>query len=59
MTAFARIACARADRESYLGFRCGVTPQLSVMDSKIPEIVCGHSPGHMLLLDIRDEDVCQ
>ncbi|GAA5962139.1 hypothetical protein JCM8115_006603 [Rhodotorula mucilaginosa] len=38
---------------------CGVTPQLSVMDSKIPEIVCGHSPGHMLLLDIRDEDVCQ
>lgn len=50
--------CTRADALRFVR-RCGVTPQLSVMDSKIPEIVCGHSPGHMLVLDIRDEDVCE
>ncbi|GJN93251.1 hypothetical protein Rhopal_006298-T1 [Rhodotorula paludigena] len=37
---------------------CGVTPQLVVMDSKLPEVVMGHAPGHMLILDMRDEEVC-
>ncbi|GAA5887275.1 hypothetical protein JCM5296_004584 [Sporobolomyces johnsonii] len=38
---------------------CGVTPQLAVMDSSLPEVVMGHSPGHMLVLDMKDEDVCE
>ncbi|GAA6023152.1 hypothetical protein JCM10207_005744 [Rhodosporidiobolus poonsookiae] len=37
---------------------CGVTPQLAVMDSQLPELILGHAPGHMLVLDMRDEDVC-
>lgn len=36
---------------------CGVTPQLSVMDSEIEGIVVGHRPGMMLLCDLKDEDV--
>ncbi|ORY78487.1 hypothetical protein BCR35DRAFT_305129 [Leucosporidium creatinivorum] len=37
---------------------CGVTPQLSVMDSKIPGLVLSHAPGHMLVLDMLNKDVC-
>ncbi|GAA6042416.1 hypothetical protein JCM8097_008442 [Rhodosporidiobolus ruineniae] len=37
---------------------CGVTPQLAVMDSKLPDLVLGHAPGHMLVLDMKDEEVC-
>lgn len=37
---------------------CGVTPQLSVMDSKIEGLVVGHAPGHMLVLDMKNEEVC-
>jgi uncharacterized protein YcsI (UPF0317 family) len=37
---------------------CGVTPQLAVMDSKIPGIVLGHAPGQMLVLDMVNKDVC-
>lgn len=37
---------------------CGVTPQLSVMDSKIPGLVLSHAPGHMLVLDMVNKDVC-
>jgi uncharacterized protein YcsI (UPF0317 family) len=36
---------------------CGVTPQLAVMKAKLPGIVMGHAPGHMLILDITDEEV--
>ena len=36
---------------------CGVTPQLAVMNAKIPGIVMGHSPGYMLVLDMKEEDV--
>jgi len=28
------------------------------MESKLPECVLGHAPGHMLVLDLRDEEVC-
>lgn len=35
---------------------CGVTPQSIAMTSK-PEIMITHSPGHMLILDKKDEDV--
>ncbi|KAK0480793.1 hypothetical protein IW261DRAFT_1583961 [Armillaria novae-zelandiae] len=39
-------------------FGSGVTPQLSVMDSGISGEVVGHTPGRMLMLDIKDEDIC-
>lgn len=35
---------------------CGVTPQAVVMASK-PEIVITHSPGHMLVLDVKNSDL--
>jgi uncharacterized protein YcsI (UPF0317 family) len=38
---------------------CGVTPQLSVMDSKLPGLVLSHAPGHMLVLDLLCEEVCK
>ena len=37
---------------------CGVTPQLAVMDSGIEGVVVGHAPGHMLVLDMVDAEVC-
>lgn len=37
---------------------CGVTPQLAVMDSKIPGRVISHKPGSMLVMDLMDADVC-
>lgn len=37
---------------------CGVTPQLSVMDSGIKGRVLGHAPGQMLVLDMLCADVC-
>ncbi|KAK0453994.1 uncharacterized protein EV420DRAFT_1696443 [Desarmillaria tabescens] len=46
------------DGEIAVYFGCGVTPQLSVMDSGIAGEVVGHTPGRMLMLDIKDEDVC-
>jgi uncharacterized protein YcsI (UPF0317 family) len=36
---------------------CGVTPQLAVMDAKIPGVVMGHSPGYMVVLDVKEDDV--
>ena len=33
---------------------CGVTPQAAAMAVK-PELMITHSPGHMLIGDIRDE----
>lgn len=36
---------------------CGVTPQEAVMRAKIPGVVVGHAPGHMVVLDLRDDDV--
>lgn len=36
---------------------CGVTPQLAVMNAKIPRVVMGHSPGHMIVLDVKEDDV--
>lgn len=35
---------------------CGVTPQSVVMNVK-PKIVITHSPGHMLITDIKNEDL--
>ena len=35
---------------------CGVTPQAVAMNSK-PPLMITHSPGHMFITDLRDEDV--
>jgi uncharacterized protein YcsI (UPF0317 family) len=35
---------------------CGVTPQAVVMKSK-PELMITHSPGHMFVTDLMDEDL--
>ena len=35
---------------------CGVTPQAVAMDSK-PPLMITHSPGHMFITDLRDEDL--
>lgn len=36
---------------------CGVTPQLVVTNARIQGVVIGHSPGYMVCLDVREEDV--
>jgi uncharacterized protein YcsI (UPF0317 family) len=36
---------------------CGVTPQNAVMMAGLEGTVMGHAPGHMIVLDARDEDV--
>lgn len=36
---------------------CGVTPQNAVRGGPVKGTVLGHLPGHMLVLDIREEDV--
>jgi uncharacterized protein YcsI (UPF0317 family) len=35
---------------------CGVTPQMALMSNK-PNLVITHSPGHMFITDIRNEDL--
>ena len=35
---------------------CGVTPQVALMKNK-PDLVITHSPGHMFITDIRNEDL--
>lgn len=35
---------------------CGVTPQAVAMSSK-PELMITHSPGHMFVTDLKDEDL--
>ena len=35
---------------------CGVTPQAVAMQSKPPFMIT-HSPGHMFITDVRDEDL--
>jgi uncharacterized protein YcsI (UPF0317 family) len=36
---------------------CGVTPQNAVLGHAVEGIVLGHMPGHMLVLDLKEEDV--
>lgn len=35
---------------------CGVTPQVALMKNK-PDLVITHSPGHMFITDLRNEDL--
>ncbi|KAJ3493628.1 hypothetical protein NLG97_g4618 [Lecanicillium saksenae] len=36
---------------------CGVTPQEAVMRAGLKGVVMAHAPGHMLVLDAKDEDI--
>jgi uncharacterized protein YcsI (UPF0317 family) len=36
---------------------CGVTPQNAVVMAGLEGTVMGHAPGHMIVLDVREEDV--
>lgn len=36
---------------------CGVTPQNAVIMAGLEGTVMAHSPGHMIVLDVRDDDV--
>lgn len=48
------------DGEVPVFWACGVTPQLSVMQSTGAKgMVIGHTPGSMVVLDTRVEDVVQ
>lgn len=37
---------------------CGVTPMEAIMQAR-PEIAVTHEPGHMLVTDVRDIDLCE
>ena len=49
-------ALAFKDGEVPVFWACGVTPQAVAMESK-PPLMITHSPGHMFITDLRDEDV--
>jgi len=36
---------------------CGVTPQEAVMKAGIPGCVMAHRAGHMLVLDVKEEEL--
>lgn len=36
---------------------CGVTPQDAVKSANLEGVIMGHAPGHMLVLDCRDDDI--
>ncbi|MDK2878636.1 MAG: hypothetical protein PWR06_1352 [Thermoanaerobacteraceae bacterium] len=44
------------DGEVPMFWACGVTPQAVAMKSK-PEIMITHSPGHMFITDVKDEQL--
>ena len=46
------------DDEVPVFWACGVTPQLVVMNSGIEGTVMAHKPGHMLVTDLPDDEVC-
>lgn len=46
-----------SDEEVPVFWGCGVTPQEAVVRAKIGGMVMAHAPGHMLVLDCRDDDI--
>ncbi|KAL1960875.1 hypothetical protein VTO42DRAFT_5858 [Malbranchea cinnamomea] len=36
---------------------CGVTPQEAVMRANLPGVVMAHAPGHMLVMDVKDDNI--
>ena len=49
-------ALAFKEGELPVFWACGVTPQAVAMESK-PPLMITHSPGHMFITDLRDEDI--
>ncbi|KAK1240926.1 hypothetical protein MKX07_006359 [Trichoderma sp. CBMAI-0711] len=47
------------DEEVPVFWGCGVTPQEAVMRAGLEGVVMAHAPGHMLVLDARDEDIVE
>ncbi|KAL7936235.1 hypothetical protein V8C35DRAFT_297255 [Trichoderma chlorosporum] len=47
------------DEEVPVFWGCGVTPQEAVMRAGLEGVVMAHAPGHMLVLDARDEDLAR
>ncbi|KAJ6789001.1 hypothetical protein PWT90_06694 [Aphanocladium album] len=45
------------DEEVPVFWGCGVTPQEAVMRAGLKGVVMAHAPGHMLVLDAKDEDI--
>lgn len=49
---------ATGDEEDVpLFWACGVTPQEAILRTGLEGVVMSHSPGHMLLLDCKEDDV--
>ncbi|RYP50817.1 hypothetical protein DL768_003735 [Monosporascus sp. mg162] len=46
-----------SEQELPVFWACGVTPQEAVMTAGIRGTVMAHAPGHMLVLDCRDDDI--
>lgn len=36
---------------------CGVTPQEAVMRANLPGVVMAHAPGHMLIMDVKEDEI--
>ncbi|KAK1250314.1 hypothetical protein MKX08_010317 [Trichoderma sp. CBMAI-0020] len=47
------------DEEVPVFWGCGVTPQEAVMRAGLEGVVMAHAPGHMLVLDARDDDIAR
>lgn len=45
------------DEEVPVFWGCGVTPQEAVMRAGLSGTVMGHAPGHMIVLDVREEEI--
>lgn len=46
-----------SEDEVPLFWGCGVTPQEAAISAGLKGVVMSHAPGHMLLLDCKDEDI--
>jgi uncharacterized protein YcsI (UPF0317 family) len=44
--------------ETPVFWACGVTPQLALLNAKLP-LAITHSPGYMFVTDLRDEEFCE
>lgn len=52
------LGTAKGDEENVPVFwGCGVTPQEAVMSSNLEGTIMGHAPGHMLVLDCKEDEV--
>jgi len=45
------------DGEVCVFWACGVTPQAAIAEARLPCLVATHAPGHMLVLDVTNEQL--